>query len=174
MNPYKLKESQPLHNPCYSKSSLLIPDLHTGYFKKKSKQHNCRKKYFSFIIQNYLQLLPQFQHRLNARKGSKWKMVYQQKGQILNKKNFIPDPEDWELFRHAAMAVGVSMCFLFVFIMELEMEGHFKKIKQSKKYFGWNSSTKRESRYREYFPAVFFKRFLNLKEKQLERKAWQG
>ena len=108
---------------CWSVSSLLIPDAYLRFFNAMVQKYGSRRCYFSHLAQFGLNQLPRFLTLLNSRKDPKWKTYYQSRGLQLVKRNFIPFPADWEGFRHCATAAGVSICFLFVFLMELEMTG---------------------------------------------------
>ncbi|MCB1173016.1 MAG: DUF1564 family protein [Leptospiraceae bacterium] len=74
-------------------------------------------KYFESILAKYGRHLSRYGLDPVA---AKWKQKYQAEGLNLQIKNFKPDPELWEEFRHIAFAYGLAMCRLFVVMLELE------------------------------------------------------
>ena len=106
-----------------AKCSLLIPDLDLGYFNLRCKESGSRKAYLHHLIGNYLPLSGTQLRDLKRLAGSSWLTHYQKQNLNLQKRNFVPDPLDWECLRQAACGLGVSMCFLFVFLMHLEADG---------------------------------------------------
>lgn len=127
MQPVCSHDSQPLIPLCYSQSTLLIPEKYHDYYQSQCLLHGSRRAYFAFIVTNYLPHVRLFEGRLNQSRTHKWKTDYQAEGQCLLRRNFVPIPEDWECFRHIASAFGVSMCYFFVFLVELEMNDFFLK-----------------------------------------------
>lgn len=132
--------SIPVSRASASKSSLLIPSLQLGYFHSRCEDLGSMADYFACMVQHYLPHLPELQKQLNSVCDRNWNTVYQSRDQNLLKINFKPDGRDWECFRHAAAACGVSICFLFVFLMSLEATGFFEKI-LSRPLLGWSSPT---------------------------------
>lgn len=127
---------------CYTRSSLLIPSSMLSYFQSRCAASGGRAAYLNFLVINHLLYLHKFKNRLCRCHNPKWKIAYQNSGQKLLKRNLKPVPADWENLRNVAHAFGVSMCFLFVFLMELEMEGFFEKTPKisTERSFAWNST----------------------------------
>lgn len=153
---------------CFSTSTFLIPSKFEDFFKQKCIVHGSRRAYLSFVVSNYLPEVEKFLGRLDRRRVHKWKICYQAEGQLLLKRNFIPIPSDWEAFRNCAGVFGVSMCFLFVFIMELEMQG----ILQTEKY--GNSVHKTCIKPRKFRKFSIIYRLLDFPGQILERKLKQS
>lgn len=104
-------------------STLLIPSIYLEQYYEKCRLHGSRASYFNYLLIYFGSQIKQFEGRLIKQKDSKWKTCYQNQGLNLEKKNFRPEPELWEQLRLSADSFGVSMCYLFIFMMELEMWG---------------------------------------------------
>lgn len=133
------RDLQPLCVSCFTQSTILVPEKYSNYFNARCHFFGSRRAYFRFVVGQILPQLFHFSSELNLRRVPKWKTYYQAQGQVLLRKNFVPLPDDWEALRHAAVASGVSMCFLFVFLMEIEMSGRLTQKKESNKFEHWNS-----------------------------------
>ena len=73
--------------------------------------------YFEYLIRNYANCLPKYGIDPTA---IKWKKEYQDEGLELQKRNFKPEPDIWEKFRNISFSYGLSMCKMFVVLMELD------------------------------------------------------
>ena len=138
------------------KSSLLIPDSLLEYYYRQSRIAGSRSRYFSLFVLEYIPRINEWKHILERVRTPNWKTTYQSCDQNLLKKNFVPIARDWEAFRHAAAACGVSMCFLFVFLMSLEMAAFFQQSQprpRPGRIRGWISSC-----LRRILPAFFRER----------------
>lgn len=103
----------------YTPSTLLIPRHLVAYFESRSIFFGSRRLYFRHLIVTYGRFLQHFGIEPNS---DKWKKEYQEDGLDLQIRNFKPDPEFWEEFRHIAFAYGLGMCKLFVILLELEQK----------------------------------------------------
>ncbi|MCB1175198.1 MAG: DUF1564 family protein [Leptospiraceae bacterium] len=96
---------------------MLIPKHLLEYFTKRVRFFQGTRTYFEYLTVNYGRQLASYELKLTS---SKWKQKYQDPGLDLQVRNFRPDPELWEEFRHIAFAYGLAMCHLFVVLLELE------------------------------------------------------
>lgn len=143
MRPVNFAENLARSPLCFSSSTLLIPAKYLEEYNSRSKLLGSRRAYFEFIVKKFLPHLGIFKKKLLSRKIHKWKTYYQANEQKLSIRNFSPNPEDWEALRIVAGAFGVSMCYLFVFLLELEIGGAIKisdKIPEE----AWNSVQNKE------------------------------
>lgn len=138
MNTSVILDVQLKNQNCYTKSTVLIPDQYTDYYQNRCKQFGSRKAYFQHIINKYLPNVTLYRSEINNLKMLKWKTCYQSEGIHLRRRNFVPLPADWEALRHMSGAFGVSMCFLFVFLMQCEMKGMFHFQPEARVW--WNSA----------------------------------
>lgn len=130
----KLKNKQVENERCWSVSTLLIPDAYLVYYKEQCKKHSSRRNYFQYLARHGLPQLKQLMQTIERRRSLKWKTHYQNQGLVLIKQNFVPFPSDWEDFRHSASVLGVSICFLAAFLIELEMLGKIKAEKNGNSF----------------------------------------
>ena len=98
-------------------STLLIPRRLLEYFTRRVRYFHTTSKYLEYLIVTYGRQLSCY--GLNPA-SHKWKKKYQDSGLDLQIRNFKPNPELWEEFRHIAFAYGLAMCHLFVVLLELE------------------------------------------------------
>ncbi len=122
-------------------STLLIPMKMLEYFNTRERYFKSRGRYFEYLIMTYGRQLHKF--GLNPT-VMKWKKEYQKTGLDLQVRNFKPDPEFWEEFRHIGLAYGVGMCLLFVILLELEYKlwleaGSPEKFHESRA-FNWETN----------------------------------
>ena len=110
----------------WTSSTLLIPEDRIEYFNKRILCFNGRGRsryggsicgYFEYLIRNYANCLLKYGIDPTA---IKWKKEYQEEGLELQKRNFKPEPDIWEKFRHISFSYGLSMCKMFVVLMELD------------------------------------------------------
>ncbi len=101
-----------------SRSTLLIPgSYHERFFNSFRKVRNLP---LSFYLQRLLDD-PLLNHKLSFLKAEKWKKVYQSEGQDLRRVNFYPDERDWARLSVISNATGFSRCYIFVFLMLVDM-----------------------------------------------------
>lgn len=62
------------------------------------------------------------EYKLSVLQSGKWKKVYQAEGQGLVRVNFYPHEVDWARLSVLSNATGYSRCFLFVYLMELDLK----------------------------------------------------
>ena len=107
----------------YSYSTLLIPAQYRLQFKTLCKMHGSRRKLARWLLGHRLADLHQHLDQWITTNPRKWKTQYQTNGLDLQKYNFIPDPEVWESYRQTALGLGISICYLFVLLLEIEIFG---------------------------------------------------
>lgn len=152
-----------------SRSSLLIPNGLRDFYTEQCSHHGSQGAFFSFVVLNFLPELSKHHKFVNSRKDPSWKVAYQKNGQNLLKKSFLPNPAEWECFRHAASAAGVSMCFLFVIILTLAMQGAFLDGPQ-KSPLARNSIPESESNQFYLRKFSFLERKIDIKKGEMQRK----
>lgn len=153
---------------CYSSSTLLIPERFSSYYRQCCNDSGSRRAYFSRIVRDYLPLIEIYKFKLCKQRAQKWKTCFQDSGQKLLNRNFVPLPDDWENLRHAASGFGVSICYLFVFLMQLEMSG-IKPYIHSTGPTDWNPTPKRGKRRSKFGKISKFRRTLDANQKKLIR-----
>lgn len=140
-------------SPVDSNSSVLIPSRLFDHFNQRSRIHGSRRRYLHFLVFSILPDISCYSELLASSRSQKWKTCYQNSGQSLIKKNFKPSPIDWEAMRQVASAFGVSICFLFVFLMEID-SGQKKLTRMSTKSFrklrDWNSAPGRVQKLKKF------------------------
>ncbi|MCB1173365.1 MAG: DUF1564 family protein [Leptospiraceae bacterium] len=98
-------------------STVLIPKHLLDYFTQRVRYFKGIGRYFEYLTITYGRQLARYEIDPTS---CKWKKKYQDPGLDLQIRNFKPDPELWEEFRHIAFAYGLAMCRLFVVLLELE------------------------------------------------------
>ena len=101
-------------------STLLIPKCYLEFFEMRKEQFGSINAYFLYLFAKFVRNLRQYGFT-PQKTTSKWKVQYQENGQGLKKRNFIPDAQVWESNREIARAFGVSICLLFVIAMKLDL-----------------------------------------------------
>ncbi len=140
-----------------SRSTLLIPDsYHERFFNSFRKIRNLP---LSFYLQRLLDD-PLLDLKLSFLKAPKWKKVYQSKGQDLRRVNFYPDERDWARLSAISNATGFSRCYIFVFLMLVDMGVISLK----------NGGTKPYSGKRVWNPLIFCSVLLDSRDRKLTRK----
>ena len=161
--------SVPVELATSGKSSLLIPDLMLGFFYDRCSACGGRSDYFGWMVQQLVPRLPEVRLKLNAVRDPNWNKPYQTSGQDLQKKSFYPIGSDWEFFRMAANSCGVSMCFLFVFLMLLDAENFFNTSPENETV-GRNSSPERPDFSERLIKFGKFECWLDEKHPELHRR----
>ncbi len=139
-----------------SRSTLLIPgSYHERFFNSFRKVRNLP---LSFYLQRLLDdsLL---EYKLSFLKARKWKKEYQAEGQDLRRVNFYPDERDWARLSSISNATGFSRCYIFVFLMLVDMGVISLENGGTNPYFGnraWN-------------PLTFYSILLDSRERKLTR-----
>lgn len=168
MSPAFYLNKQSISSICFTNSTLLVPENLFGFYKLQCTRHGSRQKYFSFIIATYLPQIKILQKKLGKNRVPKWKTQYQSEGQALLKKNFIPLPEDWEALRISASSFGVSMCYLFVLMLEIHKKGHWHKSFEINEEYG-NSDIPGIKKVNEFIKFSIFVRMFDFKSRKLIR-----
>ncbi len=104
-----------------SRSTLLIPG---SYYERFFSGYVRYRKVRNLPLSFYLQCLlddPLLYHKLSFIKAPKWKKVYQAPGQDLRRVNFYPDERDWARLSTISNATGFSRCYIFVFLMLVDL-----------------------------------------------------
>lgn len=161
-------ESQTLATSDAAKCSLMIPAMYLAYFKHRCNDLGSRKNYLHYLVDHFLPLSNRFASLLKHSKKEQWNTHYQAEKLELKKRSFVPVPEDWECLRHASMGFGVSMCFLFVFLMELEMDGELQ-VGEGAGKLGRSSSLDRDRSERKFVNLSILIRRVDLKRRRLTR-----
>ena len=65
---------------------------------------------------------PFLENKIGKLESKKWKVAYQAGGQNLQKINFYPDEKDWAKLSILSASTGFSRCFLFVFLLVIDLE----------------------------------------------------
>jgi hypothetical protein len=115
------------------KLDLVIPYVENSKTKKKSYKFKeglkkLLEKYRGLLARGYLP----FQN--------KPKLTYQEEGLELQKFCFRPDDEDWYELGILAYGCGVSRCWLFSFLVELDLSLMGEFIDRTKEIFGVTSA----------------------------------
>ncbi len=100
-----------------SQSTLLIgEDLYDSIIKAKSLKGKRLVAYLHQLLND-----PGLELKLRHLKPKKWKTQYQDEGQALVPVYFFPDECDWARLSQISFATGFSRCYLFVYLMLLDM-----------------------------------------------------
>ncbi len=113
-------------------------------------------------LASYFQCLlddPLLDDKLSFLMGRKWKKEYQAAGQDLRRVNFYPEERDWARLSAMSNATGFSRCYIFVFLMLVDMGVISLK----------NSGTKPYSRNRVWNPLTFCSVLLDSRDRNLTR-----
>ncbi len=127
-----------------SRSTLLIPGsfyerFFNGYVRFIKVRNLPLASYFQHLLDD-----PLLEYKLSFLKSHKWKKVYQSAGQDLRRVNFYPDERDWARLSAMSNATGFSRCYIFVFLMLVDMAVISLKNGGTKPYFvkrAWNPLT---------------------------------
>lgn len=107
----------------YSVSTLLIPkSLMDDFLKRKAKCNGNTSSYFKSLLRRFRTitlsgLLPE---------PSKIKTEYQNTDLDLQKVNFRPRNSDWIELGELALAFGKSRCYMFIYLLKLDLLGLWK------------------------------------------------
>ncbi len=103
-----------------SRSTLLIPQTYLSQFFNPGPH----KKVGDLPLAWYLSKLlndPLLEFKLSFLKPRRWKKEYQDGGQNLVRVNFYPDERDWGRLSAISNAMGFSRCYIFVYLMLIDM-----------------------------------------------------
>lgn len=155
---------------CRTKSSLLVPESYLAFFKSRCNEAGSRRSFFHQLVRYYSNQSEFFAQKLNISKTPRWKTHYQDQDLDLIKVNFLPEPEDWEDLRHLASAFGVSICFIFVFLLKLEIQGSTPAPPQKSFKRGWISCFFEMKRMLPFKRFCKIERILDFRSKKLHRR----
>jgi len=117
------QKSFPIHelNECdKSISTLLIPEHLYERLSEKVKLHGNRMPVY---LRNLLKMFRIVTHSGLIPSPRKIKTEYQEQGLLLKRVNFRVFNEDWLELGELALAFGKSRCWMFVFLLELDLSG---------------------------------------------------
>ncbi len=104
-----------------SRSTLLVPgSFYERFFIGYIRFIKVRNLPLSFYFQRLLDD-PLLDYKLSFLKARKWKKEYQAAGQDLRRINFYPEERDWARLSAISNATGFSRCYIFVFLMLVDM-----------------------------------------------------
>lgn len=122
-------------------STLLIPEaLMKNFSEQKKKCRNNLSLYLRLLLKRYRILT----HSGLIPKPNKIKTEYQEKDLHLKRLNFRPMNDDWLELSELALAFGKSRCWLFVYLLKLDISGLWKILRQARLTFGVPTSAKLE------------------------------
>ncbi|MBK8398088.1 MAG: DUF1564 family protein [Leptospiraceae bacterium] len=101
-----------------STSTLLIPDFLYNDFRLKTKKF---KSNTAGYLHSLLRRFRPVTHSGMIPEPEKLKTSYQERYLNLKKVNFTPKNEDWIELGELALAFGKSRCWLFVFLLKLDL-----------------------------------------------------
>lgn len=126
-----------------SVSTLLIPTyLMDDFLKVKQKCRNNLSLYLRILLKRYRTLT----YSGLIPKPLKVKTEFQDKDLNLNRQNFRPMNADWIELGELALAFGKSRCWLFVYLLKLDIAGMWRILRKAKLNFGVPTSPKVELR----------------------------
>ncbi|MBK8394810.1 MAG: DUF1564 family protein [Leptospiraceae bacterium] len=112
-----------------STSTLLIPAHLVDGLKTKIKQNrNSLVVYFRYLLRTYRAL----SHSGMLPPPTRLKTEFQREGLNLKRFNFLVDNADWLELGELALAFGKSRCYLFTFLLELDLLGLWKILSEAR------------------------------------------
>jgi hypothetical protein len=90
------------------------------FFKTYVEPRSLKGKFLSYYLHKLLKD-PQLEHKLRLLKPMKWKKHYQDEGQDLQALYFYPDEADWARLSIISNGTGFSRCYIFVYLMLLDL-----------------------------------------------------
>jgi hypothetical protein len=99
------------------KSTLLIAtSLYSGNLLPGLLKGKSLREYFHFLLND-----PDLEYKLSFLAPKKWKKHYQDEGQDLRAVRFFPFEEDWARISVFSNATGFSRCFIFIYLMKIDL-----------------------------------------------------
>jgi hypothetical protein len=138
-----------------SQSTFLVGDQ---FIEMYMKPRFLKGKRLSWYL-NKLLCDPQLEYKLNLLKPSNWRKIYQEEGQDLVPLYFYPDEYDWARLSIISNATGYSRCYIFVYLMLLDLG--ILKIKKN--------ITKEDAPVEVKYSQVFCRIFIDEREQILVR-----
>ena len=111
-----------------SVSTLLIPSHLLISLNQKRNEHG---KKLSTYLRNHLSLYRTFTHSGMMPPPCKMKTEYQEEGLNLKRVCFRPNNADWLELGELALAFGKSRCWVFIFLLELDLSGFTEMLYES-------------------------------------------
>ena len=108
-------------------STLLIPAHLITPLKEKIKEHG---NLFPVYLRNLLWMFRTFTHSGMIPHPQKLKTEYQKEGLDLQRVNLRPFNEDWMELGELALVYGKSRCWLFTFLLELDLLGFWETLSE--------------------------------------------
>ena len=109
-------------------STLLVPTSMMDELKRKKKEHDNN---LAIYFKNLLSLCRTFTHSGMLPDPSKIKTEYQDEGLVLQRVSFRVANEDWLEIGELALAVGKSRCWVFSFLLQLDILGFWDALLKS-------------------------------------------
>jgi hypothetical protein len=100
-------------------STVLVPEELILDFKAKVKVSGGVRKLFKMLLDKYRIIT----HSGALPEAYKLKTEFQEDGQDLQRVNFIPDNDDWLELGQVATFYGKSRCWIFTYLLRLEVLG---------------------------------------------------
>jgi hypothetical protein len=111
-----------------SVSTLLVPAHLIEALKAKKKEHG---RQMSVYLRNLLKMYRTLTHSGMLPPPRKIKTEYQEEGLNLKRVTFRPSNADWLELGELAIAFGKSRCFVFTFLLELDLFGFWEMLYES-------------------------------------------
>ena len=111
-----------------SVSTLLVPANLIDALKAKKKEHG---RQMSVYLRNLLKMYRTLTHSGMLPHPRKIKTEYQEEGLNLKRVTFRPSNADWLELGELAIAFGKSRCFVFTFLLELDLFGFWEMLYES-------------------------------------------
>ncbi|MBP9888251.1 MAG: DUF1564 family protein [Leptospiraceae bacterium] len=124
-NSFKINQ---LWNKDKSVSTLLIPAHLIEALKLKKREHG---RQMAVYLRNLLKMYRTFTHSGMLPHPRKIKTEYQNEGLDLKRVSFRPNNADWIELGELALAFGKSRCFVFTFLLELDLSGFWEMLYES-------------------------------------------
>jgi hypothetical protein len=100
-------------------STVLVPDELIFDFETRVKATGGMRKFLALLLDKYRILT----HSGALPEACKVKTEFQEEGQDLHRVNFVPDNEDWLELGQVATFYGKSRCWIFTYLLRLEVLG---------------------------------------------------
>ncbi len=111
-----------------SVSTLLVPAHLIEALKEKKKEHG---RQMAVYLRNLLKMYRTLTHSGMLPAPRKIKTEYQEEGLDLKRVTFRPSNADWLELGELAIAFGKSRCFVFTFLLELDLFGLWDMLYES-------------------------------------------
>ncbi|MBP7280939.1 MAG: DUF1564 family protein [Leptospiraceae bacterium] len=109
-------------------STVLVPAHLLNDMKKKTQEHG---NSLVFYLHNLLRMYRTLTHSGMIPPSRKIKTEYQDEGLKLKRLNFRPNSTDWIELGELALAFGKSRCWMFTYLLELDILGLWEILSES-------------------------------------------